>query len=97
MFTLLDYVEGRPIDECCCIVLKRTYKDRYIMAKGGIIDFIARGHLESILKDDCFQIRCDVCMANEFPAVPAPDLHRPLTLTQRDINYCISLSQVLPP
>ena len=43
------------------------------------LDFIEREELESLLRDDdCFQVRCDVRIFKEFPAVPPPDLHRHL-------------------
>ena len=47
-------------------------------SRGWGSHLMERAKLESLLKDDCFQIRCDVFIARMFPAVPPPDLHRPL-------------------
>lgn len=56
---------------------KHTY-NAHSTAGSGIV-LVERAIVESlVLKDDCFQIRCDVSIVREFPAVPPPDLHRPL-------------------
>jgi speckle-type POZ protein len=67
----MDYVGDKysPNDD---EIKQCTYS---ISDNSNVLDFIEREDLESLRKGDCFQVRCDVSIVREFPAVPSPDLH----------------------
>jgi speckle-type POZ protein len=91
LFTFTDDVEVEDRD-----YYRSAYEHTYNAenSRGCGIVVIERAELESLLKDDCFQIRCDVSIVREFPAMPPPDLHRPLvdlvaTRMPEDLRYIL--------
>lgn len=75
----MDHDGFTPPDLLGEVYWNDTYDNADILRRFGLTDFSEREELEMQLEDDCFQVRCDLYIKKEFPAVLPPDLHRPLS------------------
>lgn len=94
LFTPMDEDVEAQVDFQDSYSDKHTYNAETSWRWG--CDLIERATLESLLKDDCFRIRCDVYTVKGFSAVPPPDLTFQVGGEFITVHRCIPYTRCMP-